>query len=517
MLAVLPILLTAALAVAASGDRLYPSADHAVLELETLGAGRHVELLGTYSRYHWHHPGPAVFYLILPVYQLLGQSTAGMHAGAALINLAAAATAIAAAARFGGARLGLWAGIVIGLFLASIQVDLLRDLWMPHIVILSVVALAFLSSGLALGRAWCLPAVAAVATFLCESNLSVAPAVISISVAGFAMFLVSRRMGWAQPAKPARPAWPPYALAVAITVVLVAPPVYQELSRDRGNLTQLWTFFRTPDSGHSLMEGVRSVATAFSVLPGGSGVFDNGVLAYGRSTGLLLTGVALLVTGAGLAIWRRRAFAAALCTIALAGLAGAVIGVTNIRGPIHPYLVFCVSGLAPVAWVGIAAAWGPELLGIVQRRTSLRIAPWIKPALVVALAGMTAVNLWAVARGPSVKTVETFDDPNVKTITAAATRYMDARRVRKFLVVIPYTDRWAEAAGVVLQLAREGRPVSVEPSWLFMFGEEFATRSKEDGVLAFTANADPPTRESLGPLRPLVTAGGTTVYALSDR
>jgi hypothetical protein len=46
-------------------------------------------LVGPYSRFGWHHPGPLYFYLLAPWYWMSGLHTAGMQAGAFAINFSA--------------------------------------------------------------------------------------------------------------------------------------------------------------------------------------------------------------------------------------------------------------------------------------------------------------------------------------------------------------------------------------------------------------------------------------------
>jgi len=43
--------------------------DGATLELRVLQAAHGGQLLGAYSRFYWNHPGPAFFYLALPIYE----------------------------------------------------------------------------------------------------------------------------------------------------------------------------------------------------------------------------------------------------------------------------------------------------------------------------------------------------------------------------------------------------------------------------------------------------------------
>ena len=76
------------------GHVWYPTADDAVIELQTFDIPGHVSLYGAYSRDGFHHPGPAeLFVLALPA-RLFGAG--GLLVGAALINMAAVgATALA--------------------------------------------------------------------------------------------------------------------------------------------------------------------------------------------------------------------------------------------------------------------------------------------------------------------------------------------------------------------------------------------------------------------------------------
>jgi hypothetical protein len=459
-----------------------------------------------------------LFYVLQPVYRLLGESTAGMNTGVAVINVAAAVILIAVAARLGGPLLGLWAGVVVGVFLAAIDLDLLRDFWIPHVVVLSVAAFAVLCGGLASGRVWYLPGVAALGCFLCETDLSLSPCVIAMGLGALALFLVSGPRGWRAPGAPAvrgrrLPGWAPYALAAVAMAVLVAPPVYQELFSDSGNLTQLWNFFKTPAPTHPLREALGSAATALSVLPRGSQVFDDGVRADAASNAVFVGEVVLLGAGAVLAWRRNNRFAAALCAVALIGIAGAVVGVTRIRGPIYPYLVFWLSSLGIVAWLAIGAAIGPELGTLLGRVIRRPLGPLVAAALALALVAVTVVNVAAVAREPSVTSVRSYSDPRVKSLTAAADRWMSARGIRKPTVFIPHPERWPDAAGIVLQLHRAGRPVSVESPWLYMFGKRFAPDGDEDGSLIFTTTSAGPAGVVLTKAhRRIATYGDVTLY-----
>ncbi len=62
--------------------------DTAVIESYTWMASTGDLLLGPYSRFQWHHPGPVAFFWIAPFYVLSGARPAGLNAGALALNLA---------------------------------------------------------------------------------------------------------------------------------------------------------------------------------------------------------------------------------------------------------------------------------------------------------------------------------------------------------------------------------------------------------------------------------------------
>jgi len=74
---------------AAYAAPIVTDADIAVTELYVELATRGDLLLGPYSRFGWHHPGPLFFYLVAPFYALGGHQAAAMYAVALAINISA--------------------------------------------------------------------------------------------------------------------------------------------------------------------------------------------------------------------------------------------------------------------------------------------------------------------------------------------------------------------------------------------------------------------------------------------
>jgi hypothetical protein len=88
------------------------------------------------------------------------------------------------------------------------------------------------------------------------------------------------------------------------------------------------------------------------------------------------------------------------------------------------------------------------------------------------------------------------DDPGVRRIrqgAAAVADYLDRERLERPLVYVSQST-WGDVAGIVLMLQKSNRPPTIEPNWLFMFGQPFAPTGAEDTELVF---ADSVRRRSL--------------------
>src|SRR5215467_11034858 len=81
--------------------------DTAVIESYTWMASTGDLLVGPYSRFQWHHPGPIAFYWIAPFYALSGAKPVGLSAGALALNLAVLAIMTSIVIRRAGSLLAV--------------------------------------------------------------------------------------------------------------------------------------------------------------------------------------------------------------------------------------------------------------------------------------------------------------------------------------------------------------------------------------------------------------------------
>ena len=151
--------------------RWYPSGDRALIEMYTRDIGHHAVLLGPYSRFGWHHPGPALYEVLALPYRLTGSNGLGLMFGVVLINAIAAAGIALVAYRRGGRTLLIWTLIVLGLFLHALGPQQLTDPFNPYPPVLPLGLLLLLLWSVAMGDVWALPWAVATATFAVQSHV----------------------------------------------------------------------------------------------------------------------------------------------------------------------------------------------------------------------------------------------------------------------------------------------------------------------------------------------------------
>ena len=323
--------------------------DGAILEIYTLEALRGALLVGPYSRFGWHHPGPLYFYTLAPWYWLSGLHTAGMQAGALAINLIATWVIV----RTMIAEASTPTAIAVSSFTAWYAFrtgDMLVSVWNPHIVVLPLVAYTVLAAAAAgRPRRSYLLGLVVVGAFLAQTHLAMVPIV---AVLGVAAAWKSRRLSGTT-----------WAIAVAVKLVLWIPPLVEQLTHRPGNLVSIARFFVHGGRGQDLSIAVASWASAvtaafrprFFLALGADYVPVAGWLLSGLSAGLIATLVTLAMKS-----WRASRFDAWLLAMCALALAAALLATTRIQDRIIDHEIFWMSGigaLSVAAMVGCVAAF----------------------------------------------------------------------------------------------------------------------------------------------------------------
>ncbi len=156
------------------GGDYHPGGDVALTEMQVRDIGRYEVLLGPFSRDGWHHPGPALYYVLAAPYRLLGSSADSLAAGALLVNGLSIVGIVALGRRRGGTPLMLCLLITCGLMVRAMGFEFLAMAWNPWVTVLPYGLLVMLTWAMTCGDRWALPVAALVATFVVQTHVGYA-------------------------------------------------------------------------------------------------------------------------------------------------------------------------------------------------------------------------------------------------------------------------------------------------------------------------------------------------------
>jgi hypothetical protein len=457
--------------------------DAAVIESYTWMASAGDLLLGPYSRFQWHHPGPIAFYWIAPFHALSGTKPVGLGAGALALNLAVLAVMTSIIIRRAGYLLAVAVLGVVGLFAWRIA-PVLTSAWNPHIIVFAMMALIVAAGDTIAGAASTLPVVAALASLVGQSHVALVPSALAIGgVAVIGAIAGSRRTEHATGIIRALLA------ALAVLVVLWALPIVEQLTGHPGNISQLWTFFvAEPHRGQRFPAAFYAWSDMLTALIRPDFAVASG-LRFRQSPIRWVEAFAVfqllgLVAAAVLAAKARRGFELAFVSLLLFTSVLALWSATRIEDVIFDHEVFWMSAIG-VLNIAVLIALGGRLV-------SNRIPPSLSTASATAAIGWVLFALCAVS-GFREMFVAVAAAPNpppesiaVSQVATELQQYFTRERIVRPLVQIDQ-DAWPLAAGVILKLQKNGVPVAVESDWVPMFTPAFAATGREIVVLAIDA------------------------------
>ncbi len=489
----------------------YPSGDHAVLELYTRLAAEGRQLVGAYSRFDVHHPGPAYFYASVPLYELSGESYRGITLTAFALNALAILAVLMIMRRAGGALSFDLAALGLACFIAVRGPEWLLASWNPDVAVLSFgVALVALAAFVS-GHVLFLPLAVVAGSFAVQAHGASWPALLALGLAALVTCAPRARV-WAglPPLLPGRrgPAWVCAALAAG---VLWAPPLIEQLSPRGGNLGHLLRLGARGAGEHGLADALAAVS---------HGMASFAVPALGPQplasprAGLARLVAGLLLAGAVFAYLRARrgrdAFAVALALLSLIGLAAALLATRGISGVIYAYLVNWISMLGLAAFV----VGGGALVHLVTRG-----CPPTGRARAAATAGLAAalVLLSVIAFREALSGGRPGPDASRTARRSERTRELalDVQRelatlgIRRPLVRTAAEVNPLSAAALVLALDKHGVALAIDALGPLALGGHLAADGREDGLMLID---DAERAPGAGADAPAARAGDLRVY-----
>jgi len=487
----------------------FPVSDAARIELYTMRAASGSQLLGAYSQFGWSHPGPMLFYWLVPFYLAGGRTLAATAAAGLTLNLLALWIAAAAVARR-SERVPVLPLVLV----ASTALMLWRlpgfvtSVWNPHLTFVPFLSLLCLTAAVLDGSARTLPLVVLVGSFVAQAHVGLAPVGLA-AIAAAAM-----RVAWhayRDPTQRVRLAW--YGLgSIAVAQLVWLLPVAEQVTGNPGNMTRLFHFFlgahdgSTPTTALAWRIWGRTIA----------GVLDPALaIPIGHAVGepialwlsVLGTVLVLLLPVSAAVLRRHHSIAASLALATFGAAAIAYWSILHVRGAVGDYQVFWMGGIGAIS-VGLFAA------AVISFVDAPALPRWFSSvATHAAVAVTTLVAVLAAAPGMRSRDAGALsqDSERARAISEALVGAWPSLGMQRPMVRID-DPVWAVGAGVILQLEKKGMPLVAEDAALF--GAELAPDGSEDGLVVITGTEGHTLLDRKPGVRPVAEFQGVFVDAL---
>jgi hypothetical protein len=230
----------------------YPVLDLAMTELRLRDVGTaHTPLIGLPGRIgpslaeQGSHPGPLSFYLLAPLYRVLGSSAWAMQAATVVLNLGALAVALLMAVRRGGVRLGLAVAIVLTLLISGYGLTMLTQPWNPYLPLLWWVLLLLAVWSVACDDLAMLPVAVFAGSFCAQTHVPYLGMAGGLGLLTVVLLIsIWRRAAPGSTSRRSVMRWGAWSLLLGIALWL--PPFVDQAVHDPGNLRAIYNDLATP-------------------------------------------------------------------------------------------------------------------------------------------------------------------------------------------------------------------------------------------------------------------------------
>lgn len=451
--------------VALRSPRWLPLVDMAQIEMRVRDVGStHPPLIGLGGRIRAYgeagsHPGPLAFYLLWPVYRLLGSSAWALQVASATLGLVAVGLSVWIGHRRGGTTGAVAVTALLALLLRSYGAVMLTEPWNPRLPVMWWIVCVLAVWSVVCGDVRLLPLVVLAGTICVQTHI---PYVALVGGLWFltAVVLVSRHSTLGR-----REVLP----SAGLLALFWAPPVIDQVTHHPGNLRIIVSNFLHPYDTRPPLSAARELWLRHLDL---TGLVHGHFHAYAGRPG---RGALFLLLWAVTAVfaWRRRAstLVALHVVVGLALVLGA-FAVSRIFGPLWPYLMHWARGTS--ALMALAIGWtlaslprsADETAATADRLPALRFP---RPTLaVLGVVTLTVVALFTLEApdtempGQHLSTVlEELSDATRATLRDDPAGCGDD--CTYFVTWVDPVDIGAIGYGMVIELERHGIAARVDP------------------------------------------------------
>jgi len=471
-LLLLPFMATLFYVLASGVPDLLTSGDGALLEISTRNLASGKSLTGPYSRFGFHHPGPAYFLARVPLYFLFDASSSSSYLTVSLIAVLSLGGIFLLLRRNAGSIPSIAFCLIASLYLRSMQPVIWLSEWNAFVVILPLfyAVIAFAAVGSGLHRY--LPLAVLSASFAAQTHIGTVPVVIIISIAAGVLYFVPK--GILLPAAAERTACGNAGKSLIIAIVLLAAlwtpvAIEQFSSGSDGNISTILSYFKENQPEPVTLVSVESWVSAASCLE--VSFMNHEFLRRTNSLGIVKITLLAIRFSFLVLCWflikrkGRSRFVASLCLLALTLHVVTFLSILQIRGVPHSYLFTWISFISPLSWVAIAGAV-IELTRLSERKYSLPISLLLVFALITA---STVTNLRLVSRGDT-GPYDPLDihDERIRPLSDSLFRHLDSVEGGSWFIRLGDHDLWPVMTGIVNRLSKLGYDVEVDPVYSFM-------------------------------------------------
>src|SRR3954454_16183812 len=475
------------------GPPIFEVGDFAANGLQIENAKHLSELLGNYSRFGFHHPGPAFFY----VYALgdllfrdllhLVQSPANAYLlTGLLLQLAFLASALAILASIVPAHRTtfLLVSLAIGVAFVGLTESPEFEVWPPYQVVIPFACFLSAAIALALGWAALLPIVTLCAAFLVHGHVAQPLFVVPIFVLAYgSLFAVSRErpgLGWM---RFVRATARPHLWAVTVVSPFLFTLMLDGMRGTQSNLTSIFAFMAQPNPTPPTWDRALYYVLNFLAFRGTQHVNGLDVAAAEQGTFLaaywpaflgwlvvvIAPAVVILRSGEGgerpIAVVNASPISGRRFVATYYGLSGVTtllsfVWVVNQRDELFAFNSFFINGLLFVAVLPVA---------FVLARTDflpsrpMRFGFGLAIVFVALMLSSRFTDLQTLGGEPG--------DPTGRELNDAAARLATEPGRSSSPILLRFSpEDWSTVVGLALSLERHRITYLVPPEWGFMFG-----------------------------------------------
>ena len=481
------------------GDTWFPGGDMAQAELHMRGFFSRPPLVGAAGRIvsdsgiQGSHPGPSLWFAMLPVYLIGGATSSGLLAAVVSVHLVAVGLLIWLAYRRGGMILAWTLALALLAFIRSSGPDFLIEPWNPWLALLPFGVFIFLIAEVIEPTSFrwrerrdlILGAAVLVGSHCIQCHAGYALVVGAGLLGAFILagrdFDQPRRLG--------------HVVRLLRTsglagLIIWIPPIIDQIRRDPGNLEILWQHFGSPSEPTiSLTTAIREIATQVNIL----GPWFTGPGVESPSYGWARYGGCLFLVVVAVWSWRqarRNHWRDLQVLIAVSGFLTVIgaLSITRIFGPFYEYTFRWMWVLVAVIMAGCLTVGVRTIATRFTWSSSTRVAK-VAVACTVSVVAFTSLQIADRVKLPGATDSE---------ISANLHREMVAKIDPDLRYLIRFYDPYtlnATGFGMALALERSGFNVGVDPAFAAA-ALPHRTRTEDEVDLIFWVVVGPAVEEA---------------------